>query len=151
MQPFDVDSIKWLDLPALKRLWTEHTPRRSPPTGRGLLVRELAWRIQEREHGGLDASTRRLLEAAIREHAPRPDAKPAPRKPRTGSASPELTPGSTLIRTWRGRTHEVVVRGPRAFEHRGVTYATLTEVARAITGSHWSGPRFFGLVRGRRP
>jgi len=147
---FDIESLKRLDRDTLRRLWTEHAPRRPPPTGRGVLVRELAWHIQQREHGGLDAATARLLEAAIREDAPRHDDRTSTRRVRRGGTSPELTPGSKLIRTWRGRTHEVVVRGPRAFEHRGITYRSLTEVARAITGSHWSGPRFFGLVRERR-
>jgi hypothetical protein len=59
---------------------------------------------------------------------------------------PRLRPGTTLVRRWHGRTHTVlVVEG--GFEHQGRRYASLSPIARAITGAHWSGPRFFGLTR----
>lgn len=63
-----------------------------------------------------------------------------------GAALPpvKLRPGTSLLRAWGGRTHTVLVR-ENGFEHEGRRYASLTEVARAITGAHWSGPRFFGL------
>lgn len=54
------------------------------------------------------------------------------------------------MREWRGRTHTVLVLA-KGFEHEGQHYASLTRLARAITGAHWSGPRFFGLLRGTRP
>lgn len=55
-----------------------------------------------------------------------------------------LRPGTVLIREWRGVTHRVLVRH-KGFEHDDKTYGSLSEVARAISGTHWSGPRFFGL------
>ncbi|HTI80805.1 MAG TPA: DUF2924 domain-containing protein [Acetobacteraceae bacterium] len=56
-----------------------------------------------------------------------------------------LKPGSKLVRAWRSKTHTVLVLED-GFEHQGRRYASLTQIAGAVTGAHWSGPRFFGLV-----
>ncbi len=61
-----------------------------------------------------------------------------------------LKPGTTLVREWHGRTHTVLVLADGGFEHEGRRYASLTRLARAITGARWSGPRFFGLRRSTR-
>ena len=61
-----------------------------------------------------------------------------------------LKPGASLIRTWRGVTHTVQV-GEDGFEHQGVRYTSLSQIAQVITGTHWSGPRFFGLTGTIRP
>ena len=66
-----------------------------------------------------------------------PTPKPAP---------PRLKPGARLVREWHGRTHSVVVLDD-AFEFEGKRYRSLTQIAREITGAHWSGPRFFGLAK----
>lgn len=55
-----------------------------------------------------------------------------------------LLPGSRLVREWHGRTHVVTVT-ETGFDHAGRSYRSLTEIAREITGTHWSGPRFFGI------
>jgi hypothetical protein len=69
----------------------------------------------------------------------------------TGRVGPDaglaLKPGARLVREWHGRTYTVTVTED-GFESAGTTYRSLTEVAEKITGAHWSGPRFFGLVRG---
>ena len=57
-----------------------------------------------------------------------------------------LRPGTRLVREWRGRTHTVVVTED-GFEYASKTFPSLTKIAHAITGAHWSGPRFFGLIR----
>jgi hypothetical protein len=57
-----------------------------------------------------------------------------------------LRPGARLVREWRGRTHMVLVT-PDGFQYSGKAFASLTKIAHAITGAHWSGPRFFGLLR----
>src|SRR5262245_36958495 len=57
-----------------------------------------------------------------------------------------LRPGTRLVREWRGRTHTVVVT-QAGFEYTGKAFPSLTKIAQAITGAHWSGPRFFGLTR----
>jgi hypothetical protein len=56
--------------------------------------------------------------------------------------------GARLIRTWKGATHEITVV-ERGFAYCGRRYRSLTEIAQAITGAHWSGPRFFGLKTAR--
>ena len=98
---------------------------------------------QSKDQGGLDADTRRLLKAAIRNA---PDAKSRTR-PQSKKRQPvRLATGTALVRTWRGRRHEVTVLDEgKAFRYRDAEYASLSEIARAITGARWSGPRFFGL------
>ncbi|MCI0431136.1 MAG: DUF2924 domain-containing protein [Rhodospirillales bacterium] len=58
--------------------------------------------------------------------------------------APRLKPGTRLLWRWGGETHQVTVL-EQGFEYRGTTYGSLSEIARAITGSRWSGPAFFGL------
>jgi len=60
-----------------------------------------------------------------------------------------LKPGATLLRDWQGQTHTVLVRDG-GFDYQGRRNTSLTQIARIITGTHWSGPRFFGLQRARR-
>ena len=105
-----------------------------------LLRRGIAHRLQERAMGGLSPAARRQITSLARSvDGPLPEAAPPPI---------QLRPGTSLLRAWGGRTHTVLV-GESGFEHEGRRYASLTEVARAITGAHWSGPRFFGLRKAR--
>jgi hypothetical protein len=60
-----------------------------------------------------------------------------------------LKTGATLVRQWRGHTHTVLVRRD-GFEYEGRRYRSLTVIAEQITGAHWSGPRFFGLIKRAR-
>jgi hypothetical protein len=59
-------------------------------------------------------------------------------------SAPLLKPGTRLLREWQGRKHTVIVL-EHGFEYEGERYLSLTQIARRITGAHWSGPRFFGL------
>ena len=93
-----------------------------------LLRRLLAWRLQAEAEGGLDRETRRILLGKAKAKAP----------------GPVLTPGVRLSREWRGRVCDVEVVG-HGFLYEGKPYASLSEVAREITGVRWNGPRFFGL------
>jgi hypothetical protein len=106
---------------------------------RDLLVRAIAYRMQELAFGGISKATHRKLMALTKELAA------------TGSVvcdrDREIQPGTRLVREWRGRTHKVVVTND-GFEYVGKTYASLSKIAQAITGAHWSGPRFFGLNQG---
>lgn len=79
------------------------------------------------------------------------DPPPRERAPATRRPLPLLEANTRLVRTWRDVRHEVVVlEGGRTFRYRNRTYDNLSEIARAITGARWSGPRFFGLrTRGR--
>ena len=118
--------------------------RTTPPLlSRDLLVRALAHRAQELTHGGLTKATQRrlraLAEASTDADTRQADAATPTPRPVT------LSPGARLVREWGGRTHVVTVTAD-GFEHDGQRYRSLSHVASAITGAHWSGPRFFGLT-----
>ena len=95
-----------------------------------LLVRGIAYEMQVRQHGGLTPAETRALTALAQGRA----------DPTRGA----LKSGTRLYRSWQGVTHEVLVLD-QGYGWRGKTCASLSEVARAITGTRWSGPRFFGL------
>ena len=116
--------------------------RSDPPRiSRHLVMRGIAYRLQELEHGGLSKATRRKLKTLTK------------RFRTTGRVAPDpslaLKPGARLVREWHGRTHTVTVTED-GFDYAGTSYSSLTKVALAITGARWSGPRFFGLVRNSR-
>ena len=102
------------------------------------IVRTIAYRLQELAYGGLSKATRRKLIALTKELQTNGGIAPDP--------GPRVRPGARLVREWRGRTHTVVVTED-GFEYAGKTYSSLSKIAQAITGAHWSGPRFFGLNR----
>lgn len=115
-----------------RRLYRSDAPRIS----RDLLILGIGYRLQEIEHGGLGKATRRKLRTLAKTlHA-------------TGRVGPtpslSLKPGARLVREWHGRSHTVTVTED-GFEYAGSSYASLTKIAKKITGAHWSGPRFFGL------
>jgi hypothetical protein len=112
----------------------------SPPMrlSRDLLIRGIAYKLQERAHGGLSKATVRKLERAGADPSGNGAAPPVP--------PIVLKPGTRLVREWRGVTHSVLVLD-ECIEWRGRRFRSLSEVAREITGAHWSGPRFFGLRR----
>jgi len=114
-----------------------------PPAayGKAQLVRRLAWRVQELRYGGLsDMARRRLREIADGDELASGKQRPPRRKRRL------LAPGTRLVRHWHGVEHVVIAAADGGFEWNGTRCRTLTAVAKAITGQHWSGPRFFGLV-----
>ncbi len=119
--------------------------RSEPPAGlsRELLLRAVSYKVQERAFGALSQATKR----ALRNEASKITAEVA--KGALG-LPPVLTPGVRLVREWRGQTHSVaVLELEHGFEYQGRRYRSLTEIAHHITGAHWSGPRFFGLLRGQ--
>ena len=102
------------------------------------LLRDIAYRLQADQHGGLSTEARRrLADLAIGDSA---------RTPQPRISTPRIKPGSTLLREWHGRTYTVLALD-EGFEMVGQRFASLSEIARHITGAHWSGPRFFGIRR----
>lgn len=139
----DLAALIELDATALRARWRELYGRSAPRyMRRDLLARTLAYRIQELAYGGLKPSTRRRLLRIATGEAHTGDSN--------RSATPILRPGVRLIREWDGQPHvvEVIAEG---FAWRGACYPSLSSIARAITGTNWSGPRFFGLLDKRRP
>jgi hypothetical protein len=102
-------------------------------------VRGIGYRLQALQHGGLSKSTRRKLKTLAKMF--RTEGRVAP------DPGLSLKPGARLVREWHGRTHTVTVTED-GFDYDGATYASLTKIAKKITGTHWSGPRFFGLASG---
>lgn len=112
--------------------------RAEPPKAFGpdLLRRSIAHTIQEKAYGGLPPATRRLLDQLVKAASVKPNGRlELPRR---------IKPGSELVRTWNGRTYHVAVVAD-GFVYGGKTFASLSEIATAITGTRWNGPRFFGL------
>ena len=129
----EIDRVRSLGLDELRTLWRT-TLRSSPPPAltKDLMARFLCWHIQEQALGGLDRDTTKLLDRLARGDKPGAD---TPRR---------LKPGTVLVREYQGERHTVTV-GPDGYLWREATYASLSTIARAITGTAWSGPRFFGL------
>ena len=126
----------------LKNRWRVLYGTESPPRiSRDLLIRALAYRIQEQALGGLKPSTRRLLTKVAADASSRRRIQLAP--------ALTLTPGTVLLRDWHGTQHQVIVRED-GVEFRGKQYKSLSQVAYRITGTKWSGPLFFGLKADRQ-
>ena len=133
----ELDRLAAMDAASLRRRWRMVFGRASPEQlPRALLQRALAYRIQADVLGDLDRDTIRMLDRLAREG-------------RDGAVIPlpELRatkPGALLVREWEGALHRVMVL-EQGFAWNGQTYDSLSKVARAITGTNWNGPRFFGL------
>ena len=102
-----------------------------------LLARGITWRLQETALGGLSAEARRLLGVGA--------GGAGNRAARRATSRPALRPGNRLIRRWRGRTYVVEV-GDGVLLYEGEHFSSLSAIASKITGTRWSGPKFFGLV-----
>jgi Protein of unknown function (DUF2924) len=132
----EIAELSDLDAQALRQQWVTLLGGDPPLTlGRSTLIHAIAYRLQERVLGGLKPSTLRILNRVAGETTSADD-KRAPAL-KTGA-------GTVLIREWRGVTHRVTVLDEEVV-YRGRRYKSLSEVARLITGTHWSGPLFFGL------
>jgi hypothetical protein len=149
----DIERLRTLDGEALRIEWRNLFGKRAPKAlPKSLLVRALAYRLQALEFGDLDPQTLRVLNA----YAGKGAGKSRDRVRMDGVqgapsvlGSPRIKPGSILVREWSGVLHRVIAL-EGGFAWNGGTYRSLSEVARAITGVRWNGPRFFGLGRGDR-
>lgn len=132
----DLAALQQLSRGELKQRWDRFYGSPCPPRmSRIFLLRALAYGIQEQALGGLDRATRRRLDRAAADLAA--GRTPAP-------PGPKIKPGTRLLREWQGKVHEVIVL-EEGVEYRGEAWPSLSAVARKITGTRWSGPRFFGL------
>ena len=128
------------DANSLARRWRVVFGRRVPDLPRALLQRLLAYRIQADAAGDLDPATSKLLDRLGRGEIldiPLPELR-------------AVKPGTLLVREWEGTLQRVMVL-ETGFAWNGSTYESLSKVARAITGTNWNGPRFFGLRDRARP
>jgi hypothetical protein len=104
--------------------------------GMHLLRRRLAYELQAKVHGDLPSEAQRRLKRLREAFKANPGFTPMP--------GLGLKPGTVLTRTWHGVVHQVQVTND-GFDYRGERFGSLSEVARRITGTRWSGPLFFGL------
>ena len=137
-----IKELPRLRTPQLRALWQELFAK--PPHAklrRDMMIPILAYQIQEEAYGGLKPSTRKRLQKLAEEldRSSNPELK----------STPQIKVGTKLIRHWQGRRHEVLVND-EGFDYRGKRYRSLSEIAREITGTRWSGPLFFGLKQVRQ-
>ncbi len=138
-----IAELPGLATPALQQRWREVIGTEPPAYARAEILRlGFAYQLQAQAYGGLPRSVERRL-LRIAEHATSKSSAALP-------AVPRLKPGTRVLRRWGGDVHEVTVLG-QGFAYRGTSYGSLSEIARAITGSRWSGPAFFGLRKKPRP
>lgn len=129
-------SLPHLHKSALTKLWKKLI-NTDPPRGmrKELMLQFVAYRMQEQEFGALSDRIYPRLKAlakAIEVNSSGPSQRPA------------IKPGTRLIRQWKDQVHIVNVEEGN-YEYRGARYESLSEIARLITGTRWSGPLFFGL------
>lgn len=134
--PIALAGLEDLGRDELAARWRDLYRAEPPPRiRRPLLHLAVGWAIQAREQGGLTPARERQLLGSGK----------GPRCPRR-----RLKPGTRLVLEWHGAVHVVEAR-ERGFVWQDRHYASLSAIARAITGANWSGPRFFGLTAGTGP
>lgn len=132
----EISRLSGLPISELRTAWRAEF-RREPPRGlwRDLLLRTLAWRIQEKAFGGHNKAVLKLLGSYCQKRA-------------GDQRCQRLKPGTVLVREFQG-THHTVTIVPEGFLWQEKTYSSLSAIAKIITGTNWNGPRFFGLREGR--
>jgi hypothetical protein len=121
----------------LRKEWRRLYRSQPPRLSRDLLVRAIAYRIQELRYGGLSKAIHRELASLVEARGSGAEIAKA--------GGERIRAGARLVREWNGRTHTVTVE-EEGFLYAGRSYRSLSAIAREITGARWSGPRFFGLA-----
>jgi hypothetical protein len=134
-----IEQLEGLSRAELRILWEQEFAEKPPKSlGRDILALAIAYARQERRYGGLARLVAkeldRLLDRVLRDG----DTPPA------SNAMPLPRAGTILVRQWRGVTHHVTITQD-GFLWNGKTHQSLSVIARAITGTKWNGPRFFGM------
>ena len=135
-----IAELSGLPISALWPVWDRYFSSRPINPNRAFMESRLAYKLQEEAFGGLAPETKQRLEAI--------GAKHSKIKLRARPRDINFAPGTVLLREWGEREHRVTVTAEGLFEYEGRTFKSLTAVARHITGTHWSGPLFFGLGKG---
>lgn len=135
-----VAAIQKMSTQALMALWPKLYGTEAPKLNKRLLQQRLTFRVQELELGSLSAKHKERLQRLQKTTG---EDKPIPK-----ARINKPPAGTRIIKEYDGETHEVVVTKD-GFEYRGQVYRSLSGIARLMTGSHWSGPVFFGLKGGK--
>jgi Protein of unknown function (DUF2924) len=141
--PARLATLRTMALPELKAEWRTLFGAEPPGYNRRYLESRLAYRIQELAYGGLKPETRKRLEVLGEQFADRNITRRRIRE--------DVMPiaGTRLLREWQGVEHTVTVLTD-GYEWQGRPYRSLSAIARAITGTRWNGPLFFGIRNHRR-
>lgn len=137
---FTLDRLTHMTTDELKMEWERRHSVPAPNLSPDLLRLGIAYRLQEQRTGGISRSTKTMLRQIVSQSGQPANAGPLPRK---------LTIGTRLVRDWHGVGHTVTVL-ENGFEYDGKHWRSLTAIAKAISGSHCSGPSFFGLTEPKR-
>ena len=130
----DIAALANLSSARLRKRWAAVTGKVVPRVSPSLLRLALAWELQAKANGGLSRRTRQRLDQLV-------EAKTETRMAR---------PGMRLVREWNGTLHIVTIGEDNVVRWNDREWRSLSEVARAITGTRWSGPAFFGLKQRRQ-
>ena len=137
--------LERLGLAELRRAWAEHYRTPVPATmSLELLRSSIGYKLQEAQFGGLNRKV--LLQLSATEFDTETRSLPSIKIPKTAPKT-----GTMFIREWRGKVHEVSVLGDGQFAYGDRRYNSLTVIARQITGTHQSGPKFFGIKTASEP
>jgi hypothetical protein len=143
--PSIVANLEGLDLDGLRRQWRAHLGGEAPAhLSRWLLMKVLAYRLQSDAFGDLDKSIRRILCSGEKDGV---GALFDRRLPQTREGL-GLKAGALLVREWNGQLERVMIL-EEGFVWNGQTFGSLSQIAKAMTGTNWNGHRFFGLRQGR--
>ena len=137
----ELDTLSTEDLRVKWRTLYDQDP---PRFKRQFLIKHLAYRIQEIAYGGLDDNTRRRMDELLDDVGYDTLGRKVNKAVRRARKN-TIVPGAVIKREWHGEQHEVIALAGGGFEYHGIPYRSLSAVARAITGTRWSGPLFFGL------
>ena len=155
----NIERLNHLLKDELQQIYKQHFPRRAIPQVKQLMIADISYHIQSQQLGGIDKATQDSLNVCKQKflstdtnlfnnkQQPTKTKQPIKTKPRITN---QLTDGTVLKRQFNGRVYEVLVRiekGKVVFLFQENRYRSLSKIAEEITGSHWSGPRFFGLVK----
>jgi hypothetical protein len=142
-----VANLEGLDLNGLRRQWRAHLGGEAPAhLSRWLLMKVLAHRLQSDAFGALDKSIRRILRSGKEYGVGAPFDRRVPQT-REGLG---LKAGALLVREWNGKLERVMILD-EGFAWNGQTFGSLSQIAKAMTGTTWNGHRFFGLRQGKTP
>ena len=143
-----VANLEGLDLDGLRRQWHAHLGGEAPAhLPRWLLMKVLACRLQSDAFGDLDKSIRRILCSGKEDGVGAPFAAASLDETREGLG---LKAGALLVREWKGQLERVMIL-EEGFAWNGQTFGSLSQIAKAMTGTNWNGHRFFGLPFGKTP
>ncbi len=156
----DIERLNHLLKDELQQVYKQYFPRRTIPQVKQLMVAEIAYHIQSQQLGSIDKVTQdrlhvckqqflihSVISSKVSAQSSTEIKRPVKTRPRVSN---QLNDGTVLKRQFNGRVYEVLVRienGKTIFLFQNNSYRSLSKIAEEITGSHWSGPRFFGLVK----